>query len=46
MKMQNFDIMVDFGGIVIFDYEGLQSYFGGLTEGENLYKRFTKTDDG
>ncbi|ATQ78335.1 hypothetical protein CR152_30380 [Massilia violaceinigra] len=44
--MQQFEVVVDFGGIVVFDDKGLQAYFGNIAEGDNLYRRFTTTDDG
>ncbi|MDQ1924539.1 hypothetical protein [Massilia pseudoviolaceinigra] len=44
--MQQFEVVVDFGGIVVFDDKGLQAYFGNIAEGDNLYRRFTSTDDG
>lgn len=44
--MQRFEIIVDFGGIVIFDPDRLTEYFGGIDVGTNLYRRFITTDDG
>ncbi|MCE3606592.1 hypothetical protein LXA47_23760 [Massilia sp. P8910] len=46
MNMQQFEVVVDFGGIVVFDDKGLQAYFGHIGEGDNLYTRFTTGDDG
>lgn len=44
--MQQFEVIVDFGGIVMFDDKSLQAYFGQIAEGDNLYTRLTTSDDG
>lgn len=44
--MQEFEVIVDFNGIIIFDCEGIQKFFSGIEPGTNLYQRFTTTDDG
>lgn len=44
--MQQFEVVVDFGGIVVFDDQGLRAYVGSIAEGGNLYRRFTSTGDG
>ncbi|MDM5177081.1 hypothetical protein PO883_07715 [Massilia sp. DJPM01] len=46
MSMRQFEVVVDFGGIVVFDDQGLQAYFGSIAEGDNPYRRFTSTADG
>ena len=45
-KMQEFDVIVDFNGIVIVDCAGLQDFYGGIAEGTNLYEKFIQSDDG
>lgn len=44
--MQEFELVVDFNGIVVFDCQGLQNFYSGIPNGANIYKRFTTTDDG
>ncbi|NHZ40524.1 hypothetical protein [Massilia aquatica] len=44
--MQQFEINVDFNGIIIFDPERLQHYYSGIEAGTNLYRKFTTTEDG
>jgi hypothetical protein len=44
--MKSINQIVDFAGIVLFDPELLAEYFGAISEGDNLYKIFTTTDDG
>ncbi|NHZ82791.1 hypothetical protein F2P44_26460 [Massilia sp. CCM 8695] len=44
--MRQFEAVVDFGGIVVFDDKGLQAHVGSIAEGDNLYRRFTATGDG
>jgi hypothetical protein len=44
--MQEFEVVVDFNGIVIFDCEGLQNFYSVIEPGSNIYQRFAKTDDG
>ncbi|NHZ95822.1 hypothetical protein [Massilia sp. CCM 8734] len=44
--MQELDVVVDFGGMVLFDCAGLAAFYGGVKEGANLYARLTGTDEG
>ncbi len=44
--MQQFEMTVDFNGMIIFDPERLQNYYSGIDAGTNLYRKFTTTDDG
>lgn len=44
--MQELEIVVDFNGIVIFDPALLRDFYPGIDRGENLYRRFTQTEDG
>lgn len=44
--MQEFEIVVDFNGIVLFDPSLLNKFYDQIAPGENLYRRFTQTDDG
>ena len=44
--MQEIEVIVDFNGIVIFDPMLLCGFYPGIAIGENLYRRFTQTDDG
>lgn len=44
--MQVFDVIVDFNGIVIFDPLLLERFYTKLTPGENLYERFTGSEEG
>ena len=44
--MQNFELIVDFNGIVIFDPSVLAGYFCEINLGDNLYARFVGSDEG
>lgn len=44
--MQELEVIVDFNGIVVFDPSLLEEFFTEMKPGENLYRRFTTTDDG
>jgi hypothetical protein len=44
--MQKLEVIVDFNGIVVFDPSLLAEFFTEIKFGENLYRRFTTTDDG
>lgn len=44
--MQEFEIIVDFNGIVLVDPSLLDEFYGGIMPGDNLYQRFIKTEDG
>lgn len=45
--MKTFDLTVDFNGIVLFDPDRLETFFGGrIDPGTDLWTRFTTTDDG
>jgi len=44
--MQELELIVDFNGIVVFDPCLLEEFCSGIKFGENLYRRFTTTDDG
>ncbi|NHZ37961.1 hypothetical protein [Massilia rubra] len=43
--MQELDVVVDFGGMVLFDCAGLAAFYGGVKEGANLYARLTGSDE-
>ncbi|MNJ29276.1 hypothetical protein D3C77_238370 [compost metagenome] len=41
------EVNVDFNGIVMFDFPGIQMIFpGGIAEGGNILESFTSTDKG
>lgn len=44
--MQQLDVVVDFGGMVLFDCAGLAAFYGAIDEGANLYARLTTSDEG
>jgi len=44
--MEKVEVVVDFGGIVLFDYSLLEEYFGKIEIDENLYRKFITTKDG
>jgi hypothetical protein len=45
--MQELDLIVDYNGIVLFGPDLLKEFYGGkIAIGTDLYKRFTKTDEG
>lgn len=44
--MQDLEVIVDFNGIVLFDPTVLSAYDPRIRTGDNLYRRFTRTDDG
>jgi len=40
------DISAEYNGIVLFSPDGLVQHYGHIEEGDNLFKRFTTTEEG
>lgn len=46
MLIQELSVSVDFNGIVMFSYPDINSWFGGITSGDNILKPLIETDLG
>lgn len=44
--MQEFEIIVDFNGIILADPSRLEAFYDGIAPDTNLYRRFVETNDG